>query len=526
MGDFQEGLKREVAEVKFLIHDLRVEKFINDVIHFHVTLNADLEIHGVDPARILHEEDVLELRRRGGDLRNSYRVYSNAVKSFSPDRTVLATGRGYIQNVYEICELILNPMWGRVDKVLSFLPADCRSVAARNHYRNCIHWICGVYYRIENFLIEAEEAEIHEVFDVARDIEDFTRNIIYGYVVEKSGARVELQLEELATAVVEGNRARFRRMYFNLVMNAVDAMQDLKVGILNVSTSVENGRVALRVRDSGCGMPPDKIERLLADRETLDGELHSLGFVFVRQTVAAFGGEISIESQEGKGTSVTVRLPTRPDAAPDPRRKPRCEKYEVRWGEVAGELPGVKLVTAEAAPEEVSAPSGTGPDRPFGRLILDDFRTSQASHPGSIFAIGVTDGDVVDLFMHRPYEQYWNITHEDLSPMYYQATLRGRLEEDEEKRPVLILKAPQNVREFFELKELPESEFSAERFVTMVHDEYVRAARRLIATGLPAQTRVELTDVAKFFGDDVSLPRGKPFTLEALAAVPLSSEVD
>ena len=524
MVDYGAGPKRDVAEVKFLIHDLRVEKFVNDVIHFHVTLNTDLEIHGVEPARILHEEDVLELRRRGVDLRNSYRGYSNAVKSFSPDQTVLATGRAYIQNVYEICELILNPMWGRVDKVLSFLPEDSRSVAARNHYRNCIHWICGVYYRIENFLVEAEETQIHEVFDVARDIEDFTRNVIYGYVVEKSSARVELQLDELDSAVVKGNRARFRRMYFNLVMNAVDAMQEVKVGILNVSTSLENGRVALRVRDSGRGMTPDKIERLLADRETLDGELHSLGFVFVRQTVASFGGEISIDSAVGKGTTVTVKLPTRPDAAPDPRQQPRCEKYEVRWVEVAEDLPGVKLTTPGTAPEEVSEP--TGSERQFGRLILEDFQASKANHPGSIFAIAVTDEDVVDLFTHRPYEQYWNITHEDLSPMYYQATLRGRLEEGEDRRPVLILKAPQNVREFFELKELPESEFGAERFEAMVHDEYVRAARKLIATGLPGELTVQLTDLAKFFKEERARLEADPLALDVLAAVPLTSEVD
>ncbi len=524
MGDYGKGLKREVAEVKFLIHDLRVERFINEVIHFHVTLNTDLEIHGVDPARIIHEEDVRELRVRGVDVRNSFREYSNAVKSFSPGKTILVTGRKYIQNVYEICELILNPMWGRVDKVLSFLPEDSRSVAARNHYRNCIHWICGVYYRIENFLLELEETGLLEVFDVARDIEDFTRNVIYGYVVEKSSARVELQLEALASAVVEGNRARFRRMYFNLVMNAVDAMQGRNVGVLNVTTSVEGDRVALKVRDSGEGMSPDKIEQLLADRESLDGELHSLGFVFVRQTVAAFGGQISIESEVGKGTIATVRLPILPDASPAPPRKPRCEKYEVRWGDIADELPGLDLKSTDAGPEDV--PTGDRSERAFGRIILEDYQSSRASHPGSIFAIAVTDENTVDLFTHRPYEQYWNITHEDLSPMFYLASLRGRLEEDEEKRPVLILKAPQNVREYFELKEIAEADFSAERFVVMVHDEYVRTARKLIATGLPADLTVQLTDLAKFFEGNQALIDAEPFALDVLAAVALSEEVD
>ena len=116
-------------------------------------------------------------------------------------------------------------------------------------------------------------------------------------------------------------------MYFNLVMNSVDAMANRKVGVLNISDIVEGDRVVLRVRDNGVGMSPEKIEQLLKDRETLDGELHSLGFVFVRQTVAEFGGDLSIESEVGEGTTMTISFPACPTgrrslAGPtSPRRK-------------------------------------------------------------------------------------------------------------------------------------------------------------------------------------------------------------
>ena len=48
----------------------------------------------------------------------------------------------------------------------------------------------------------------------------------------------------------------------------------------------------------------------------------------------------------------------------------------------------------------------------------------------------ITDDDEVDCFTHMPYERYWNITHQDLSPMLFQSTIRGRLEEDDEKKLV------------------------------------------------------------------------------------------
>ena len=92
MADYKQGLKREVAEIKFLIHDLRVTRFINEVIHFHVTLNTDLEIYGIDQAQIIHGEDLGELKVKAGNLRKTYREYGNAVQSDSPDRAILLTG--------------------------------------------------------------------------------------------------------------------------------------------------------------------------------------------------------------------------------------------------------------------------------------------------------------------------------------------------------------------------------------------------------------------------------------------------
>jgi len=518
--DYASGLKREVAEVKFLIHDLRVESFFNEVIHYHVTVNTDLEIHSIDQAQLLHETDLSELKAKARDVRRALQEYSAAVKGFSPDKTALLAGKAYLQAVWDMCELILNPLWGRTDQVLSFLPPDSRSVRSRSHYRNCLRWICGVYYRLEHFRAEQEGQDVAEEFDVAEDLEDFTRNVVYGYVMETGAARVELRLDLQGPGVLGGNRHRFRRMYFNLVMNAVDAMTGRKVGVIHVSSRVEGDRLVLRVSDTGSGMPPAKIESLLAEKESLDGELHSLGFVFVRQTVAEFGGTLEIGSEEGKGTTVTVRVPYLPDAVPPPHVPSRCEKYGQMEEDDRGHV-GYHPREAGARPKPTGPPEG---EAAWGQAILEDYRTSESSPPGSIFAIAVADDDRVDYFTHRPYERLWGITHEDLSPMFFQATVRGRLEEDEEKRPVLILKAPQNVREYFDFKELPEEKRSAAAYNRMVHDEYVRIARKLMQTGMDGETGVLLTDIPKLFPGCAALLEKEPIELRVLAEQKLSGE--
>jgi len=154
MADHLQGIKRDVAEVKFLIHDLRVERFIDEIIHFHVGLDTDLELYGVSDAKVIHGEELRELRDRAVALRAAYQTYSSAVKSFASPEDVLAAGDAYIRSIYDLCEVILHPLWVHIEEAMASLPPESRSVRSRSHYRNSIRWLCGVYYRIQHFWAE------------------------------------------------------------------------------------------------------------------------------------------------------------------------------------------------------------------------------------------------------------------------------------------------------------------------------------------------------------------------------------
>ncbi|MDH3215293.1 MAG: ATP-binding protein [Candidatus Krumholzibacteria bacterium] len=518
MIDHPDGIKRDVAETKFLIHDLRVESFINEVIHFHVTVNTDLEIYNVEQAQSFHSEDLQELKAKAVDQRKTLQKYSNAVKSFSPDEAILAAGKDYVKKVYDICELILDPRWGRADKVLSFLPRDSRSVRSKPHYMNCIRWICGVYYRIHYFMEEKNNKNLDEEFDIAEELQDFVRNVVYGYVTEKSAARVEIRLDTLDSAILQGNRYRFRRMFFNLVMNAVDAMSHKKLGVLTISDELDGDHVVLRARDNGSGMTEEKIRQLLTDKKSLDGELHSLGFVFVRQTIAEFAGTLSIDSQVDKGTEVAISLPHRVGGKATPRKPVECEKLDLlrKFDNVRGQG---RMEYAKKTAKPLDDKHST-----CGEVIYADYMVSDAQFPGSIFAIGIDGDNKIDFFTHRPYDRYWNITHEDLSPMFFEATVRGRLEEEEDKTTALILKAPQNVREYFEFRGVADADRNPEKYVELVHDEFIRIARTLIGTGMSPDIGVRLTDLGKFFPQQEELAKLDPLPLEILAKQHLSAE--
>jgi hypothetical protein len=524
MPDYTEGIKKDVAEIKFLIHDLRVEKFINEIIHFHVTLNTDLELHGIDQAQIIHGHDLKVLKEKAVGLRKAYQDFSSAVKNFSPDRTVLTSGQKYVDTIFSACDLILNPLWGRVDKILAFLPPDSRSGKGRTHYFNCISWIRGVHHRIEQFFSEHSESGVHRDFDISAEIEEFTRNVVYGYVMEHSSGRVQIELDRLDSAMLRGNVARFRRMYFNLVMNAVDAMANRDVGVLAIGTAIENGRVILTVSDNGSGMPAEKIEQLLADKETLDGELHSLGFVFVRQTVREFGGELLIESRLGRGTTITIAFPyLSGEESGSPPAKSSTEPAMTR---VVGPLKirpaqRMQIPSKTAVPPQplpASAPlDSSNPRLNCGRLLLKDYEKSDAQHPGAVFAISVNEREQVDFFSHAPYEKHWDVEHGDLSPMLYEAVVRGRMEQDANAVPQLILKAPISVAAYLEFRNIPEEGRTPDRYLSMVRDEYIRIARALIRTGISPEIGVLVDRLEKFFPGRTDLMKSEPFSIEVLA---------
>jgi len=159
--------------------------------------------------------------------------------------------------------------------------------------------------------------------------------------------------------------------------------------------------------------------------------------------------------------------------------------------------------------------------RQYGRLILHDYEICEAQYPGAIFSMSVTDEDAVDLFSHAPYERYGATEHAGLTPMFYEVAVRGRMEPDEEKRPTITLKAPQNIREYFEHKDVPEEERSAASYARMVRDEYVRVARKLAETGMPPEMVVLVDRLQEFFPDEPDLARAEPFSLGLLASQPV-----
>ncbi|MFZ0926264.1 MAG: ATP-binding protein [Halobacteriota archaeon] len=97
------------------------------------------------------------------------------------------------------------------------------------------------------------------------------------------------------------------RVFGNLILNAIQAMPD--GGTLSVSASAQDGSVAIRVHDTGVGIPDELKDKLFRPLFTGKAKGTGLGLAVVKRIVDAHGGTISFESVKGRGTAFTITLP-------------------------------------------------------------------------------------------------------------------------------------------------------------------------------------------------------------------------
>lgn len=122
-----------------------------------------------------------------------------------------------------------------------------------------------------------------------------------------------LREQDTGTDRSAANRELLERLFWNLVSNAMKFTPP--GGTIEVALRTGPDCVLLCVKDSGPGIPQDKLERLF-DRwqhSNMDLPVHGLGLglPLCRRIAQGHGGSLVVSSRQGEGTAVTVRLPDR-----------------------------------------------------------------------------------------------------------------------------------------------------------------------------------------------------------------------
>ena len=127
------------------------------------------------------------------------------------------------------------------------------------------------------------------------------------------GVEIDVRLELGQIPTTRGDEAALREVLMNLLVNAIEALPD--GGRIVVKTGVAEEGIHCSVADSGAGMSEALRARATEPFFTTKGPKGTgLGLSASYGILEQHGGELSIESAEGRGTTVTIRLPAMPEA--------------------------------------------------------------------------------------------------------------------------------------------------------------------------------------------------------------------
>lgn len=168
---------------------------------------------------------------------------------------------------------------------------------------------------------------------------------------ERDGVRIVRDFDEQLPFII-GSASHLQQAFLNLLLNALEAIQRvepppaqpeirvttrrLPAGVRIGTQEWKTGGVEIQIADTGCGIPPENLERIFEPGFTTkveNGMMRGLGLgLFVTYNVIeAHRGTVSVESEVGKGSVFTVRIP--------------------RMGSARGHLDRIERITIPIAPD-------------------------------------------------------------------------------------------------------------------------------------------------------------------------------
>jgi CheY-like chemotaxis protein len=150
--------------------------------------------------------------------------------------------------------------------------------------------------------------------------------------------------------IIWADSTRVRQVLLNLISNATKFTENGKIR-LEVDAEPQganesgSGWITIRVSDTGVGIPAEKLDSIFEEFTQVDGSTTrsvggtGLGLPISRHFVEMHGGTIRAESQEGVGSTFTIRLPIHGPASDDPQAPPTTDEGRSKSATGEGDQP-------------------------------------------------------------------------------------------------------------------------------------------------------------------------------------------
>ncbi len=108
---------------------------------------------------------------------------------------------------------------------------------------------------------------------------------------------------------VQVDRDQMKQAFYNVIKNSLEAMK--RRGILRIRTALDGSHAIISFTDTGGGISAENLGRVFEPYFTTKPSGTGLGLLIVRRIVREHGGEMAMQSSEGRGLTLTIRLPYR-----------------------------------------------------------------------------------------------------------------------------------------------------------------------------------------------------------------------
>ncbi|MGX5846654.1 sensor histidine kinase [Mesorhizobium sp. PL10] len=128
--------------------------------------------------------------------------------------------------------------------------------------------------------------------------------------IVRNGVSVQTQLSD-RLCQVHGDRVQLQQVVLNLMLNAVEAMGSVEVGVRELAITVDENQtgVTVAVRDTGPGVDPTHMERIFEAFYTTKSSGTGMGLSICRSIIDAHGGRLWVDANEPRGAVFQFTLP-------------------------------------------------------------------------------------------------------------------------------------------------------------------------------------------------------------------------
>ncbi|WP_300673639.1 HAMP domain-containing sensor histidine kinase [Soonwooa sp.] len=151
----------------------------------------------------------------------------------------------------------------------------------------------------------SEFAKLPQRNDVEFDVVDEARNV--ANVFASNNIYIHSNKEVIRVSM---DKIYLTRILTNLISNSIQAQDAERPMLINVDIENVHKKLRINVEDNGVGISDEKLLKIFEPNFTTKSSGMGLGLTMVRKMIEDYGGEITVKSEEGKGTVFNITLPT------------------------------------------------------------------------------------------------------------------------------------------------------------------------------------------------------------------------